>query len=174
MHDDRQKLSDAIVRFSRTTAALRQRGPGPLGREAGAPSEPHAQLHRHISDEYFLSNVKTVDEVTESMRARVSCGGAAGSSGARALDAAVGTWPGLSVAAGAAGAGGCRACARSPQARLLLYGQPYNPATLEPVQPDARLAYEKVCTNSNFTTNIKSPSMFHSPRFADEIRAHLL
>ncbi|XP_026326401.1 uncharacterized protein LOC113235063 isoform X3 [Hyposmocoma kahamanoa] len=92
-----------------------------------------------ISDEYFLSNVKTVDEVTESMRARVSSGGGAGS-GARALDAAVGTWPGLSVAAGA---GACRACARPAVARLLLYGQPYNPATLEPVQPDARLAYEK-------------------------------
>ncbi|KOB76855.1 Glutamine and serine-rich protein 1, partial [Operophtera brumata] len=29
------------------------------------------------------------------------------------------------------------------QARLLLFGQPYNPGTLEPVQPDARLAYEK-------------------------------
>ncbi|XP_021191850.3 serine-rich adhesin for platelets isoform X1 [Helicoverpa armigera] len=95
-------------------------------------------------DEYFLSNVKTVDEVTESMRARVSGGGAA--PGARALDAAAATWPGLSVAAGA---GVCRACARAAVARLLLYGQPYNPATLEPVQPDARLAYEKeflVCT----------------------------
>ncbi|XP_047022941.1 uncharacterized protein LOC124632228 isoform X2 [Helicoverpa zea] len=89
-------------------------------------------------DEYFLSNVKTVDEVTESMRARVSGGGAA--AGARALDAAAATWPGLSVAGGA---GACRACARPAVARLLLYGQPYNPATLEPVQPDARLAYEK-------------------------------
>ncbi|XP_026491595.2 mucin-12-like isoform X1 [Vanessa tameamea] len=99
-------------------------------------------------DEYFLSNVKTVDEVTETMRTRVSgaAGGGAGSSGARALDAAVATWPGLSVAAGS---GVCRACARPAVARLLLYGQPYNPATLEPVQPDARLAYEKeflVCT----------------------------
>ncbi|KAL0884001.1 hypothetical protein ABMA27_016048 [Loxostege sticticalis] len=94
-------------------------------------------------DEYFLSNVKTVDEVTETMRARVSCSaGGAGTAGggARALDAAVGTWPGLSVAAGA---GVCRACARAAVARLLLYGQPYNPGTLEPVQPDARLAYEK-------------------------------
>ncbi|XP_047989248.1 uncharacterized protein LOC125228635 [Leguminivora glycinivorella] len=79
-------------------------------------------------DEYFLSNVKTVDEVTETMR------------GGRALDSALGTWPGLSVAGGA---GACRACARAAVARLLLYGQPYNPATLEPVQPDARLAYEK-------------------------------
>ncbi|KAJ8727055.1 hypothetical protein PYW08_015452 [Mythimna loreyi] len=93
-------------------------------------------------DEYFLSNVKTVDEVTETMRARVSgtSGAAGGAGGARALDAAVGTWPGLSVAAGQ---GTCRACARAAVARLLLYGQPYNPATLEPVQPDARLAYEK-------------------------------
>ncbi|CAG5055980.1 unnamed protein product [Parnassius apollo] len=92
-------------------------------------------------DEYFLSNVKTVDEVTETMRARVSGGAAgAGTAGARALDAAAATWPGLSVAAGA---GACRACARPAVARLLLYGQPYNPATLEPVQPDARLAYEK-------------------------------
>ncbi|XP_045533843.1 uncharacterized protein LOC106708546 isoform X2 [Papilio machaon] len=101
-------------------------------------------------DEYFLSNVKTVDEVTETMRARVSSGaaaggaggvgGAAGAGGGRALDAAAATWPGLSVAAGA---GACRACARPAVARLLLYGQPYNPATLEPVQPDARLAYEK-------------------------------
>ncbi|XP_037297508.1 uncharacterized protein LOC115442616 isoform X2 [Manduca sexta] len=105
-------------------------------------------------DEYFLSNVKTVDEVTETMRARVSCsaGGAGGASGAggagaagagggaRALDAAVATWPTLSVAAGS---GACRACARPAVARMLLFGQPYNPATLEPVQPDARLAYEK-------------------------------
>ncbi|XP_026765176.1 mucin-12-like isoform X1 [Galleria mellonella] len=102
-------------------------------------------------DEYFLSNVKTVDEVTERMRGRVSsgaggtggaagAGGAGAAAGARALDAAVGTWPGLSVAAGA---GVCRACSRAAVARLLLYGQPYNPATLEPVQPDARLAYEK-------------------------------
>ncbi|XP_041972766.1 proline-rich protein 12-like isoform X2 [Aricia agestis] len=89
-------------------------------------------------DEYFLSNVKTVDEVTDSMRARVSCGGAGG--GARALDGAAATWPGLSVSAAA---GTCRACARPAAARLLLYGQPYNPATLEPIQPDARLAYEK-------------------------------
>ncbi|XP_046978997.1 uncharacterized protein LOC124544471 isoform X2 [Vanessa cardui] len=99
-------------------------------------------------DEYFLSNVKTVDEVTETMRTRVSgaSGAAGGAGGARALDAAVATWPGLSVAAGS---GVCRACARPAVARLLLYGQPYNPATLEPVQPDARLAYEKeflVCT----------------------------
>ncbi|CAH2062863.1 unnamed protein product, partial [Iphiclides podalirius] len=109
-------------------------------------------------DEYFLSNVKTVDEVTETMKARVSfaaagavaggaaagaAGGAAGAgAGGRALDAAAATWPGLSVSAGV-GAGGCRACARPAAARLLLYGQPYNPATLEPVQPDARLAYEK-------------------------------
>ncbi|XP_013175092.1 PREDICTED: uncharacterized protein LOC106123379 [Papilio xuthus] len=97
-------------------------------------------------DEYFLSNVKTVDEVTETMRARVSSGasggvgGAGSAGGGRALDAAAATWPGLSVAAGA---GACRACARPAVARLLLYGQPYNPATLEPVQPDARLAYEK-------------------------------
>ncbi|RVE45086.1 hypothetical protein evm_010274 [Chilo suppressalis] len=95
-------------------------------------------------DEYFLSNVKTVDEVTETMRSRVSSAaanpGGVVASGPRALDAAVGTWPGLSVAAGA---GACRACARAAVARLLLYGQPYNPATLEPVQPDARLAYEK-------------------------------
>lgn len=132
------------MRFCRTTAALQQRSQGPLGRATVALSEPYAYLHRHISDEYFLSNVKTVDEVTETMRARVSGGGGAGgASGARALDAAVGTWPGLSVAAGA---GACRACARAAVARLLLYGQPYNPATLEPVQPDARLAYEKVCT----------------------------
>ncbi|CAG9563033.1 unnamed protein product [Danaus chrysippus] len=92
-------------------------------------------------DEYFLSNVKTVDEVTESMRQRVSC------SNARSLDAAVDVWPGLSVAAG--GSGACRACTRPAVARLLLYGQPYNPATLEPVQPNARLAYEKeflLCT----------------------------
>lgn len=92
--------------------------------------------------------MKTVDEVTETMRARVSCaagggggGGAAGGGGARALDAAVGTWPNLSVAAGS---GPCRACARPAVARLILFGQPYNPATLEPVQPDVRLAYEKV------------------------------
>ncbi|CAK1551873.1 unnamed protein product [Leptosia nina] len=91
-------------------------------------------------DEYFLSNVKTVDEVTETMRSRVSSGVCGGSGGARSLDAAVGTWPGLSVAAGN---GVCRACVRPAVARLLLYGQPYNPATLEPVQPDARLAYEK-------------------------------
>ncbi|KAJ0179401.1 hypothetical protein K1T71_005113 [Dendrolimus kikuchii] len=82
-------------------------------------------------DEYFLSNVKTVDEVTETMRARVSGGaggGGVGVGGARAV---------------AGGAGACRGCARPAVARLLLYGQPYNPATLEVVQPDARLAYEK-------------------------------
>lgn len=79
--------------------------------------------------------------MTDTMRSRVSgvlCAGGGG----RALDAAVSTWPGLSVAGAADGS--CRACARTSAARLLLYGQPYNPATLEPVQPDARLAYEKV------------------------------
>ncbi|GBP39115.1 hypothetical protein EVAR_27074_1 [Eumeta japonica] len=104
-------------------------------------------------DEYFLSNVKTVDEVTEMMRARVSCGaggagGAGGASaGARALDVAVATWPGFSVAAATEGV--CRACARPVIARLLLYGQPYNTATLEAIQPDARLAYEKKCVEGN-------------------------
>ncbi|VVC91610.1 unnamed protein product [Leptidea sinapis] len=96
--------------------------------------------------EYFLSNVKTVDEVTETMRSRVSSGVLGNGGGARSIDAAVGTWPGLSVTAGN---GTCRACSRPAVARLLLYGQPYNPGTLEPVQPDARLAYEKeflVCT----------------------------
>lgn len=76
--------------------------------------------------------------MTETVKARVSSGGVGGG---RALDAALATWPGLSVLAGA---GVCRACNRAAVARLLLYGQPYNPATLEPVQPDARLAYEKV------------------------------
>lgn len=90
-------------------------------------------------DDYFLSNVKTVDEVTDSMRSRVSGGAGVG---ARSLDAALGTWPGLSVT-GVAAEAACRACVRPGVARVLLYGQPYNPATLEPVQPDARLAYEK-------------------------------
>ncbi|VVC91609.1 unnamed protein product [Leptidea sinapis] len=115
-------------------------------RECWRPRCIRRILRSTFKHEYFLSNVKTVDEVTETMRSRVSSGVLGNGGGARSIDAAVGTWPGLSVTAGN---GTCRACSRPAVARLLLYGQPYNPGTLEPVQPDARLAYEKeflVCT----------------------------
>lgn len=94
-----------------------------------------------FSDDYFLTNVKTVDDITEERR-RV-LGSMAGWS--RALEAALSVWPCPGLGELGAGAGACAACRQQrAQHRLQLYGQPYNPATLEPCQPDPRQPYEKV------------------------------
>ncbi|XP_077285720.1 uncharacterized protein LOC143910943 isoform X2 [Arctopsyche grandis] len=93
-------------------------------------------------DEYFLSNVKTVDDITEERRRRIAGTGLMWS---RSLEMALNTWPCLnSTELAPSTTSLCSSCRISRAThRLQLYGQPYNPATLEPCQPDPRMAYEK-------------------------------
>nr|CAH7726043.1 unnamed protein product [Callosobruchus chinensis]CAH7753118.1 unnamed protein product [Callosobruchus chinensis] len=110
-------------------------------------------------DDYFLSNVQTIDDITESKKqslfARLRWPGP--------LRQAVCTWPCLNMTrddSGAAGGGGggrprkCAGCESPAVAvRVLMYGQPYNATTLEGCQPDPSAINEKdflmcrICSN---------------------------
>lgn len=109
-------------------------------------------IHSFFLDEYFLTNVKTVDDITEERCRRVAIAGVPWS---RGVEAALSTWPCISSAelfppplSGPL----CTSCRLSRSTtRLQIYGQPYNPATLEPCHPpDPRIPYEKVCKNCYF------------------------
>ncbi|XP_063225705.1 mucin-5AC [Bacillus rossius redtenbacheri] len=98
-------------------------------------------------DDYFLSNVKMVDDVTEERKRRLlQLAQWRPDSG---LQESVATWPCFNVlselpADERGGRLACVACARSPGAvRVQAYGQPYNATTLEGCQPDPRVASQK-------------------------------
>ncbi|KAF7280323.1 uncharacterized protein LOC143205006 isoform X2 [Rhynchophorus ferrugineus] len=95
-------------------------------------------------DEYFLSNVQTIDEITDSKKQillnllRWPAN----------LQAAVCTWPCFNVlreiGPGDAQARACAACGKNNVAvRVIMYGQPYNATTLEGCQPDPNAISEK-------------------------------
>ncbi|RZC32892.1 uncharacterized protein BDFB_003340 [Asbolus verrucosus] len=96
-------------------------------------------------DEYFLSNVKTIDDITDSKKKKLL-------SLLRwppAVQAAVCTWPCFNVIREVnptdAHTKNCAACSRHEVAvRVLMYGQPYNSTTLEGCQPDPKAMNEKV------------------------------
>ncbi|KAJ1530889.1 hypothetical protein ONE63_005731 [Megalurothrips usitatus] len=94
-------------------------------------------------DEYFLTNVKIVDEIVDNRRERFLQVVKWRSE----LEASVATWPCYNVMFELVGdefQKNCAACDRpSVTARVLLYGQPYNSTTLEGSQPDPKLESEK-------------------------------
>ncbi|XP_050303232.1 atrophin-1 isoform X2 [Anthonomus grandis grandis] len=95
-------------------------------------------------DEYFLTNVQTIDEVTESKKQKLLQLVRWPSN----LQTAVCTWPCFNVMrdqhADTQSSRACSACARdNVAARVLMYGQPYNPTTLEGCPPDPNAINEK-------------------------------
>lgn len=101
-------------------------------------------------DDYFLSNVKTVDEITEERKRRLLFTTKWKTSVVTALS----TWPCVNVLKDLPlseyKGKFCAGCQQTKiYARVLLYGQPYNGTTLEGSQPDPRIPHEKVCTQWN-------------------------
>jgi hypothetical protein len=98
-----------------------------------------------LADDYFLSNVKTVDDVTEERKRRL-LGVAQWKTG---LQTSVGTWPCFNVITDLPADEKqdklCAACDKSQvSVRVQMYGQPYNSTTLEGCQPDPKVANQKV------------------------------
>lgn len=98
-----------------------------------------------VSDEYFLSNVQTIDDITERKKQKLLQLVQWPSS----LQGAVCTWPCFNVLReiGPADAQtrACAACGRNNIAvRVIMYGQPYNATTLEGCQPDPNAINDKV------------------------------
>ncbi|XP_016766169.1 uncharacterized protein LOC552092 isoform X3 [Apis mellifera] len=95
-------------------------------------------------DDYFLSNVKTVDEVTEERKQRLLSTTKWRSNVINAIS----TWPCLNVLKDIPfteyKGKSCAGCQQFKiHARVLLYGQPYNATTLEGSPPDPRIPQEK-------------------------------
>lgn len=98
-----------------------------------------------LSDDYFLSNVKTIDDVTANKRRKLM----SLVHWPPSLVTAVSTWPCFNVIGELnvhdAIHRQCAACLQTGVGvRVLLYGQPYNPITLEGCQPTAHVGNEKV------------------------------
>ncbi|KAL3266755.1 hypothetical protein HHI36_010915 [Cryptolaemus montrouzieri] len=105
-------------------------------------------------DDYFLSNVKTIDDITDSKKNMLL-------SLLRwpaSIQAAVCTWPCFNIIREVNLTEGqsrnCAACNKMGVAvRVLMYGQPYNSTTLEGCQPDPNAISEKdflmcrICAN---------------------------
>ncbi|KAK9870338.1 hypothetical protein WA026_006423 [Henosepilachna vigintioctopunctata] len=105
-------------------------------------------------DDYFLSNVKTIDDITESKKNCLL----AILRWPASVQAAVCTWPCFNIIREVNLADGesrtCAACSKMGVAvRVLMYGQPYNSTTLEGCQPDQNAMNEKdflmcrICAN---------------------------
>jgi hypothetical protein len=95
-------------------------------------------------DDYFLSNVKTIDDITDSKKKKLL----ALLRWPPAVQAAVCTWPCFNVIREVnpsdVQSKTCAACGRLEVAvRVLMYGQPYNSTTLEGCQPDPKAMNEK-------------------------------
>lgn len=96
-------------------------------------------------DDYFLSNVKTVDEITEERKRRLLCT----TKWKASVVTAISTWPCVNVLKdlppSECKGKFCAGCQQAKiYARVLLYGQPYNGTTLEGSPPDPRIPHEKV------------------------------
>jgi len=111
-----------------------------------------------LADDYFLSNVKTVDDVTEERKRRL-LGVAQWKAG---LQTSVGTWPCFNVISDLPADEKreklCAACDKSQvSVRVQMYGQPYNSTTLEGCQPDPKVASQKVSDFLAVLDNIMIP-----------------
>lgn len=98
-----------------------------------------------ILDDYFLLNVKTVDEITEERKQRLL----STTNWKQSVVTALSTWPCINVLRDNMldfKGKSCAGCTRVKiYARVLLYGQPYNSTTLEGSPPDPQVPQEKVC-----------------------------
>ncbi|XP_011308805.1 uncharacterized protein [Fopius arisanus] len=95
-------------------------------------------------DDYFLSNVKTVDDMTEERKRLLLSTTKWGET----VISAISTWPCLNILKDIPSAEyrgkQCNGCQLSKVfARVLLYGQPYNATTLEGSPPDLKVPQEK-------------------------------
>lgn len=97
------------------------------------------------ADEYFLSNVQAVDELTEDRRKRFlkavswkDCG----------VERSVAMWPCYNILSDLPSSETsnktCAACGGEVTVRIILYGQPYNSTTLDGTSPDPKVANQKV------------------------------
>lgn len=99
-----------------------------------------------VLDEYFLSNVKTIDDITSSKKMKLLTL----LRWPHPVQAAVSTWPCFNVIRELSSSDVqgrfCAAC-QLPNVgvRVLMYGQPYNSTTLEGCQPNPQSVSEKVC-----------------------------
>ncbi|XP_008559916.1 putative uncharacterized protein DDB_G0277255 isoform X1 [Microplitis demolitor] len=95
-------------------------------------------------DEYFLSNVKMIDEITEERKRRLL----STTKWQKNVVTVISTWPCLNVlkdlSSSECKGKQCSGCQHSQiHARVLLYGQPYNATTLEGSPPDPAVPHEK-------------------------------
>ncbi|GLV35800.1 uncharacterized protein CBL_01048 [Carabus blaptoides fortunei] len=95
-------------------------------------------------DDYFLSNVKTVDDITEERKRKLL----SVTRWPDRLQASVSTWPCFNVitelAPGDVEGRLCVACQQpNVSLRVIMYGQPYNSTTLEGCPPDPQAMLEK-------------------------------
>lgn len=102
-------------------------------------------LYFYSLDDYFLSNVKTVDDVTDERKRRLL----STTKWKPNIVRAISTWPCLNVLKDIPSSEykgkSCAGCQQTRiYARILLYGQPYNGTTLEGSPPDPKISYEKV------------------------------
>ncbi|KAI4463363.1 hypothetical protein MML48_4g00006404 [Holotrichia oblita] len=96
-------------------------------------------------DDYFLSNVQTIDEITRSKKQKLLTL----LRWPHPVQIAVSTWPCFNIIRELSTPDfqnrNCAACQQSGvSVRVLMYGQPYNSTTLEGCQPDPQAANEKV------------------------------
>lgn len=106
-------------------------------------------VHVSLADVYFLSNVKIVDDVSAARRERLL----RLTSWPQHMVQSMSTWPCFSVLTelGMMNTNQifCAGCnQRGIASRMILYGQAYDPSTIQAVQPDNRITYDKVRTTS--------------------------
>lgn len=104
------------------------------------------------TDVYFLSNVKTVDDLTAARKTRLL----RTTNWSQRMVQSMETWPCFSVLTelglmdrNQILCAGCRQ--RGVASRMILYGQAYNPSTIEAIQLDHRITYEKVIVRCRHT-----------------------
>lgn len=98
-----------------------------------------------IIDDYFLSNVKTVDDITEDRKRKLL----SITRWPERLQASVSTWPCFNIITELSPSDiegrPCVACQQpNVSVRVIMYGQPYNSTTLEGCHPDSQSILEKV------------------------------
>lgn len=96
-----------------------------------------------------MSNVKTIDEVTEERKQRLL----STTKWQPSVVTAISTWPCLNVLKDLPNSESkgkqCVGCNRNKiYARVLLYGQPYNATTLEGSPPDPSVLHDKVLSST--------------------------
>lgn len=103
-----------------------------------------------------MSNVKTIDDLTNERKARLL----STTTWASRMVYSIETWPCYNVINDLGMANinqiicvGCNQ--RGIASRLLLYGQPYNSNTIEAIQPDNRITYDKVRNKLKITSCAK-------------------